>query len=395
LVCWMRLAERMGRLKPSGTMAMAEMARSLAKSGRKVLHLEVGEPDFATPDHINEAAYKAIREGFTHYTSSRGITELREAIAEDLERRQGIEVDPESEVIVTPGTKHALYCACLATLNPKDEVLVLSPTWPTHLTCIEAAEAVAVEVPCGETYSLNEERLKESITPRTRTILYSSPNNPTGGVLSLGEVKVLTELAEDHDLLILSDEIYDCITYDGVEVKSAASFSGLRDRVILVNGFSKRYAMTGWRLGYAVANEEIVEAISRVQQTTTTCPASFIQKAGVAALRGPQGCVEEMVKEYDRRRGFLVEKLNEMPGLRCQRPKGAFYVFPKYSVEMPSMELCKRLLNEEGVCTTPGSVFGRYGEGYIRLSYATSLEVISEAVEKIRSFFTRLVENSG
>jgi len=388
----MRLAERIKRLTPSGTIVMAEMARSLEKSGRKILHLEIGEPVFATPNHITEAACKAIKEGFTHYTSSKGLIELREAIAEDLERRQGVEVDPESEVIVTPGAKHAIYCACLATLNPEDEVLVLSPTWPTHFTCIRAAGASAVEVPCGENYSLDEERLKESITKKTRMILFSSPNNPTGGVLSPDEVKALTDLAADHDLLVLSDEIYDCITYDGVEAKSAASFSGSRERVILVNGFSKRYAMTGWRLGYAVADREIVDAINRIQQTTTTCPASFVQKAGIAALKGPQECVEEMVKEYDKRRRFIVERLNKTLGLSCQNPKGAFYAFPKYSVKMPSVELCKRLLREEGVCTTPGRVFGRYGEGHLRISYATSLDILSEAAEKIERFFTRLGE---
>ncbi|HIE14817.1 TPA: pyridoxal phosphate-dependent aminotransferase [Candidatus Bathyarchaeota archaeon] len=382
------LAKRMGQLKPSGTMAMAEMARRLAKKGWKVLHLEVGDPDFDTPNHIKEAALKALKEGFTHYTSSRGIPELREAIAEDLKKRHKIEIDPENEVIVTPGSKHAIYSACMAILNPRDEVIVLSPTWPTHFTCIEAVEAIPVEVPCGETYRLDEEKLKEKITQKTKMILISSPNNPTGGVLSREDVKAVTDIAEDYNLLVLSDEIYDCITYDGVNAESAASVADSHERVILVNGFSKRYAMTGWRLGYAVADKVIIEALSRIQQTTTTCPASFIQKAGVAALTGSQECVEKMIKEYDRRRIFLIKELNSIPGLKCPTPKGAFYVFLKYSDKNPSMEICKKLLEEKGVCTTPGGVFGQYGEGQIRISYATSLETLKEAVERIMEFFS-------
>ncbi|RLI35934.1 pyridoxal phosphate-dependent aminotransferase [Candidatus Bathyarchaeota archaeon] len=383
------LAERMSLLKPSGTMAMAEKARQLAERGRRILHLEIGEPNFDTPRHIVEAAYEAMKGGFTHYTSSRGILELREAISEDLKRR-GVEADPNTEIIVTPGAKHAIYCACMATLNPGDEVLALSPTWPTHFTCAEFAGAKVIEVPCGETYTLDEEELKGRITDRSRMIILSSPNNPTGGVLSVENLKAIADIAEDHNLLILSDEIYDRITYDGVEVKSIASLDNTRDRVITVNGFSKTYAMTGWRLGYAAANKTIIDAMNKIQQTTTTCPSSFIQKAGVTALRGPQDCVEDMVKEYDRRRRFIVERLNEIDGVYCPKPKGAFYTFPRLpDTGMSSVDVSMRLLEEEGVCTTPGTVFGEYGESHIRISYATSLEVISEAVERMKRFFER------
>ena len=380
------IAERMNALKPSGTMSMSEKARALERSGRRVLNLAVGEPDFDTPDHIKEAAYESIRNGFTHYTSSRGIPELRKAISEDLKWR-GIEANPEEEIIVTPGAKHAIYCACLATLNPGDEVLVLSPTWPTHFTCIESAEAGVIEVPSGETYSLNEEELKEKITNKAKMILLSSPNNPTGGVLSQSEIRVIADIAEDHGLLVLSDEIYDRIVYDQIRIKSVASFENIRQQVIVVNGFSKTYAMTGWRLGYVFANKVIAEAISRIQETTTTCPVSFIQKAGLVALKGPQTSVDEMIKEYDERRRFIVKRLNEIPGIRCPMPKGAFYAFPDFSrLNLPSEEISDRLLDEEAVCSTPGSVFGRYGEGHIRLSYATSLEVISEAMNRIKNF---------
>jgi len=385
----MKIAKRMNLIKPSGTIAMAEKAREMERSGRKIYHMEVGEPDFDTPEHIKEAAFEAIKTGFTHYTSSKGIMELREAISKDLERRK-VEADPEREIIVTPGAKHALYCACLATLDPKDEVLVLAPTWPTHFQCVEIAEARAVEVSCGDNYSLNEEALKEMITEKSKMILMSSPNNPTGGVLNEKELKFIADLAVDHDLLVLSDEIYDRIVYDGLKIRSISSFEDVRERTIVVNGFSKAYAMTGWRLGYAFANKEIIEAMMKLQQSTTTCPSSFIQKAGVAALNGPQDSVEKMVEEYNRRRLFIVEQLNDIPGVSCVMPKGAFYVFPDFSsFNMPSLEICSKMLEEEGVSTTPGSVFGKSGEGHIRLSYATSWRVISEAVRKIKEFANR------
>ncbi|MEM2027308.1 MAG: pyridoxal phosphate-dependent aminotransferase [Candidatus Bathyarchaeia archaeon] len=386
----MRLADRMNIIKPSGTIAMAEKARELARSGKKLYNLDVGEPDFDTPEHIKRAAIEALMSGFTHYTSSLGIIELRRAIAEYLKERRNIHVNPEKEIIVTPGAKHAIYCACMATLNPGDEVLVLTPTWPTHFTCVEAAGAKVVEVACGESYSLDEEVLKRSVSDKTRMIVVNSPNNPTGGVLSADELKAIADLAAERDLLVLSDEIYDEIVYDGFKVRSMASFDEIKENVILINGFSKAYAMTGWRLGYAVANETIIDAMNRIQQATTTCPASFIQKAGIAALKGPQDCVKKMVEEFDRRRKFIIKALNETPGVRCAMPKGAFYVFPRFlSINMPSFEISMRLLDEEGVSTTPGSVFGSCGEGHIRISYATSLEVIMEAVERIKRFVNK------
>ena len=373
-------------IRPSGTMVMAEKAREMELKGRKVYRLDIGEPNFDTPAHIKEAAVKAIREGFTHYTSSRGILELREAISEDLETR-GIDADPKDEILVTPGAKHAIYCACLSTLDPGDEVLVLSPTWPTHFQCIEIAEARAIEVPCGEDYSLNEEELKARITGKTRMILMGSPNNPTGGVLNEEEVKAIVDIADDHDLLILSDEIYDRLVYGDFKPLSPASLEDGRDRTIVVNGFSKTYAMTGWRLGYAYANGEIIEAMARIQQSTTTCPVSFVQKAGVAALRGPQDQVEKMVEEYDRRRRFIFEKLSEIEEIRCVMPQGAFYIFPDISsLNMSSSEFCLRLLEEAGVSTTPGSIFGECGEGYVRVSYASDIQIISEGIKRIKEF---------
>jgi len=390
----MRLADRMKIIKPSGTIAMAEKAHEIERRGRKLYHLDVGEPDFATPEHIKKAAIEALMNDFTRYTSSLGIIELRRAIADFLKNRRGIDINPEKEIIVTPGAKHAIFCACMATLNPGDEVLILAPTWPTHFTCARAAGAKTIEIPCGEAYSLNEELLKEKISDKTRMIIVNSPNNPTGGVLSISELKAIADLASDHDLLVLSDEIYDEIVYDGIEIRSMVSFENIRENVIVVNGFSKSYAMTGWRLGYAIANETIIDAMKRIQQATTTCPVSFVQKAGVAALNGPQDDVKKMVKEYDRRRKYIVKALNEIPGVYCAMPEGAFYVFPRLSaLKMPSFEVSMKLLEEEGVCSTPGSVFGECGEGHIRLSYATSLETIIEAMKRIKNFVEKYLES--
>jgi aspartate/methionine/tyrosine aminotransferase len=387
-----KIANRMQRIEPSGTIAMAEKAREMQRAGRKILNLDVGEPDFDTPEHVKQAAIDAIKKGFTHYTSSKGTPNLRQAIAADLAARN-IKADPEKQIIVTPGSKHALYCACLAILNPEDEVLILAPTWPTHFQCVKVAEARTIEVSCGPSYNLDEEALKNRITSKSKMILVGSPNNPTGGVMGVDEIKAIVDLAVDHDLLILSDEIYDRIVFDDFKIRSPASFDEVRERCIVINGFSKAYAMTGWRLGYAFGNEKIVEAMVRVQQSTTTCPASFAQEAGVAALRGPQDSISKMVQEYNRRRKFIVEQLNKIAGLSCNMPKGAFYVFPKIkSLRTTSLDFCSKLLEEEGVSTTPGSVFGESGKGYFRISYATSLETISEAVKKIKEFVNRYFE---
>lgn len=386
----MKLSKRMNVIKPSGTIAMAEKAREIARAGRRILNLDVGEPDFDTPEHIKRAAIEALMKGFTHYTSSLGIIELRAAIAEYWKRRKNLDIDPEKEIIVTPGAKHAIYCACMATLDPGDEVLVLAPTWPTHFTCIEAAGAIPIEIPCGETYSVDEELLKSKITEKTKMILINSPNNPTGGVLSTGDLNVIADLAEDHDLIVLSDEIYDEIVYDGVEARSMLSYSNIRENVIVINGFSKTFAMTGWRLGYAIANRDVIEAMNRLQQATTTCPTSFAQVAAIAALRGPIDCVEKMVKEFDNRRRYIVKALNEIPGVSCAMPKGAFYVFPRFhGLRMTSFEISMKLLEEECISTTPGAAFGSCGEGHIRISYATSMETIIEAMERIKKFVGR------
>jgi len=381
----------MSLIPPSGTIEMFEKARRLERTGRRILHLEVGEPDFDTPEHIKRAAYESMKRGFTHYTSSRGVPELREAISEYVREWKGFEADPDREIIVTPGTKHAIYCACMALLNPGDEAILLSPIWTTFYACVRAAEAVPVELHAPWGCGFDEEELKEKVSDRTRMIIVNSPNNPTGGAFDADYVKAIADLAEDHGITVLSDEIYGRIVYDGFRQVSPASLIGV-EQTVTVDGFSKTYAMTGWRLGYAVASSEVVDAMVKLQQATTTCPASFVQAAAVEALRGSQRCVEEMVREYDRRRRMLVERLSRIPGIRCERPRGAFYVFPDVSAAgKPSRQVVLELLEEKGVCVTPGSAFGRYGEGHIRVSYATSMETLSEALDRIEEYFEALM----
>ena len=385
------VSKRMGLIPASGTIEMFEKAKSLERMGRRVLHLEVGEPDFDTPEHIKRAAYEAMKRGFTHYTSSRGIPELREAISEYVREWKGFEADPDREIIVTPGTKHAIYCACMALLNPGDEVILLSPIWTTFFACVRAAEAIPVELHAPWGCWFDEEELKEKVSDRTRMIIVNSPNNPTGGALDAEYVKAIADLAEDHGITVLSDEIYSRIVYDGFRQVSPASLIGV-EHTVTVDGFSKTYAMTGWRLGYAIASREVVDAMVKLQQATTTCPASFVQAAAVEALRSSQECVEEMVREYDRRRRMLVERLSRIPGIRCEKPRGAFYAFPDVSATgKPSRQVVMELLETKGVCVTPGSVFGRLGEGHIRISYATSMQTLSEALDRIEECFENLL----
>jgi aspartate/methionine/tyrosine aminotransferase len=382
----MKVSERMLNILPSGTVRMLEKAQELKRSGRDIIDLSVGDPDFDTQISIKEVACDAIREGFTHYTSSRGILELREAICGDLKKR-GVIADPIHEILITPGTKHALYCSCLATLNPNDEVLILSPSWPTHYTCVQAAGGKPIHVPTYDNYGFNEEAVKLGLSTNSKMILINSPNNPTGGGLSKSDIKAISEFAIDHDLLVISDEVYDRITYDNFKPVSIASLEGMKERTITLNGFSKTYAMTGWRLGYAATTREIISAMQTIQQATTTCPTSFVQKAGLEALNGSQDYVEHMVKEYDVRRRAIVKRLNEIPKVTCKMPKGAFYVFPDFSEnKISSIKLVEELLEKKGVNSTPGSAFGVFGEGHIRFSYSTSLPIIMKAMDRIEDY---------
>jgi len=387
----LKISSRASRIPPSETLTVLEKVKSLMARGYDVVRFDVGEPDFDTPGFIKEAAKKALDQGYTHYVQSRGIPELREAIAEHVSRYTGLEVDPEREVLVTPGAKFALAAAVMAVAEEGDEVLILTPEWPTYKACVLMAGAKPVEVPTKPPYRLDEEALKEAISDKARAIMINSPNNPTGGVMPLEDLRVIADLALDHDLAVISDEIYKALVYDGAEHVSIASLPGMKDRTVIVDGFSKTYAMTGWRLGWAVGPKDVVSAMVKIQQASTTHPTAFAQVAGITALRGPQGFVEEMVKEYDRRRKVMVEALNQVEGISCERPQGAFYVFPDFSeLGLSSQELSDRLLMEAHVSSIPGHVFGPGGEGRLRLAYTVSVNRILEGVKRIQAFVESL-----
>lgn len=379
-----RVADRMNNVPGSGTLEILSLANNLEAKGQDIVHLEVGQPDFDTPEHIKESAKKALDEGKVGYTSSAGIMELRKAISNKISEK-GVEREPD-EIIVTPGAKKSLFSSMTVTLDPKDEIILPTPCWTYEgMTRIINAEPVFVEAIEEEEFRLRAEDVKEKITPKTKMILLNYPNNPTGAVLEESDLKALAELASDHDLWILSDEVYDELSYD-TDISSIASFENHRDRVIYVNGFSKTYSMTGWRLGYTAADKDIISEMIKIQQNSTTCATSFAQYAGVTALEGPQDCVKEMAGEYKKRRDVIVDGLNSIDGISCVKPEGAFYVFPNIEdLGMESMELCKYLLKEAGVATTPGSAFGPAGKGHIRLSYANSVENIKEALSRMEN----------
>ncbi|WXG41550.1 MAG: pyridoxal phosphate-dependent aminotransferase [Candidatus Freyarchaeum deiterrae] len=386
----MKTAKRMEKIPASGTIRMLEIAKELEQKGQKIIHFEVGEPDFDTPQHIKDAAIKALNEGFTKYTSSKGIPELREAIATDIKRRTGAEIKT-NQIIVTPGAKHAIFCAVQTLINPGDEVLIPVPVWPSYKDIVTMAEGVPKEVPFQEDYSIDDEALKKAITRRTKAIFINTPNNPTGGALTKPEMATIADIARDSKLIIFSDEIYDALTYDGFKNTSILSFPQLQDQTVYIHGFSKTYSMTGWRLGYIAAPQKIVDEMSKIQQNSTTCATSFAQKAAVEAIRGPQDCVEEMRKEYDKRRKAIVKALNQIDGVTCKTPKGAFYAFPNISeYSNDSSQLAEQLLESKGVCITPGKVFGSNGEGHIRISYATSMQDILEGVQKLEEYLHSL-----
>lgn len=379
------VAKRVSRIAPSATLSITAKAKALKAKGVDVIGLGAGEPDFDTPGHVKEALYAAVKEGFVYYTPSKGIIELRRAIAEKLRKDNALSYDPEKEMIVTPGAKQALYEAVLAITNPKDELLIPSPFWVSYEPMVQLAEGKPVFVPTYEEegFRVTPEAIGKEITNRTKGIIINSPNNPTGAVFREKDLKEIAELCAAYDLIAISDEIYEKIIYGETHV-SMASLPGMRERTITVNGFSKAYSMTGWRLGYAAAPQELIAAMERVQEHSVSCPTSFVQKAGIAALQDSQACVREMVGEFRKRRDVLVKGLNEIEGVSCVKPEGAFYAFANFSAyERDSFKLAEHLLEKAKVAVIPGAAFGELGEGYLRLSYATSMENILEGLERI------------
>jgi len=364
---------------------MLEKVKQLEAEGRDIIRLDVGEPDLNTPEVIKNAIIEAINQNFTRYTSSLGILELRKAIVEDLAHLS--EVDPITEILVTPGSKFPLFSAILVTINPGDEVLTPYPIWPSHADIVRLAGGKPVPAINVLEEGIDEEGVKEAITKRTKALLVNSPGNPVGNVFDFNDARVLKDLAQDHDLIIISDEVYRTLTYPGVEHISMLIFEDLRERLVFIDGFSKRFAMTGHRLGYCVVrNPAIMDAIVKLQQNSTTMAASFVQKGGVAALRDGHQFVNQALQKYTTRRNYLIPRLQEL-GMAAPKPKGAFYAFAKLPKGYGSSEtFAMNLLEAEQVSTLAGSVFGRGGENHLRISFANSLEKIKEALERIERF---------
>jgi len=378
----------MKEIPPSSTFKVLNLAKELESQGKDIIHMEVGEPDFDTPVHIKRAAEEALARGMTKYTLSAGLPELREAISEHLATK-GITTTAKN-VIVTPGAKHAIFCAMAAALDPGDEVIIPSPCWTYEpMALVVGAKPVFVETTQDDDFKVKVEKVQEALTKKTRMILLNYPNNPTGAVMQQKDLRPIVDLAIDHDLWVLSDEIYDCLVYEGKHA-SVMSLRDTAERTIYINGFSKAYAMTGWRLGYAVAPVELIAEINKVQQASTTCVAEFVQAAGIAALNGPQDCVREMRDEFRKRRDAIVKGLNSIDGLECRKPEGAFYTFPSIKKSgLSSLDFCEFMLREAGVAAVPGIGFGPYGEGYVRFSYATSIQNIQRALNRIGDAFAK------
>lgn len=389
----MNIAERIGQLRVEGAFDVLARARALEAQGRSVIHLEIGEPDFDTPKHVVDAAKRALDEGWTHYGPTPGLPELRQAIAEYVSRTRGIPVTG-GQVVVTPGAKPILFFTMLAVLEPGDEVIYPNPGFPIYESVIRFCGATPVPVPLVEQrgFSFDLNVFRDSLTDRTRLIILNSPQNPTGGVIPAADIREIAALVRDRDLVVLADEIYTRI-YFGDPPLSIASIDGMADKTVILDGFSKTYAMTGWRLGYGVLPRALFSAADKLMVNSNSCTASFTQRAGIAALRGPQDEVERMIAEFRRRRDAFVAGLNTIPGFRCAVPEGAFYAFPNITgTGRHSKELADALLTEAGVACLSGTAFGEHGEGYLRFSIANSLENLMEAVRRIREWGARSLQ---
>ena len=386
------VAARMNTIGTEGAFAVSARARALEAEGRPMIHLQIGEPDFDTPAHVREAAKRALDDGATHYAPFPGIPELRTAIAEDVTRRKGFPADP-SQVFVTVGGKGVMLYAILGLIDPGDEVIVPDPGYPIYesLTRFVGATPVPIPIRMDNGFRLDVEELARLITPRTKLLIINSPANPTGGVLTRADLQRIAELAQEHDLWVMTDEIYGRILYDGEEHVSIASLPGMAERTILLDGFSKTFAMTGWRLGYSVVPESLVPTYSELIINTISCAPTFAQVGAVQALVGPQDDVDAMVVEFKARRDLVVNGLNEIEGIRCATPLGAFYAFPDISgTGLSGAEFAERLLVDHDVCVLAGTAFGGVGTDHIRISYANSRENLTEALGRMGRFVAGL-----
>ena len=380
----------MGQLRVESAFEVLIRARALEKQGRSIIHLEIGEPDFPTPPHIVEAGKRALDEGWTKYGPTAGLPELRESIARYVSRTRGIKAAPE-QVCVVPGAKPIMFFTMMALLESGDEVIYPDPGFPIYESMIRFTGAMPVPIPLLESrgFSFDPELFRSKLSDRTKMVILNSPHNPTGGTISADDMAQLAAILRDRDVMVLSDEIYSRLCYDGVPV-SIAGFDGMAEKTIILDGFSKTYSMTGWRLGYGVMPVWLAEAVNILMVNSNSCTASFTQRAGIAALEGLQDCVDQMAVEFRRRRDAICKGLNEIPGFRCPLPAGAFYAFANIEgTGISSRELADYLLNEAGVACLNGGAFGPHGEGYIRFSYANSLPNLLEAVERIRGVSKR------
>lgn len=382
-----QVADRMKAMPFSGIRVMMEKANKMQSEGIDVIHMEIGRPDFDTPQVIKDAAYKSLSAGHVFYTSNYGTPALRKAIAEKLSKENNIPCDP-SEVLVTVGVGEATYCACGCFLSEGDEVLIPNPVWLNYIHVPEffGAKAVSYDLKEENDYQIDLNEIAGKITDRTKMIVLVTPNNPTGSVLHEGTLKGIADLAVKHNLIVLSDEIYEKLVYDGEKHISIASLPGMKERTVTLNGFSKCYSMTGWRLGYMAAPKEIIDAAVRLHQHINTCAASFVQDAGITALKEAEPDVQKMVAEYQRRRDYVVNSINGSPFLSCKVPKGAFYIFVNIKkTGEKAAAFSEYLLEHAHVATVPGTAFGSAGEGYVRLSYANSYENLVEACKRIHA----------
>jgi aspartate aminotransferase len=379
------IASRMKTLGTETAFEMLAKAKALEKQGREIIHLEIGEPDFATPKNIRDAAAKALEAGYTHYVPAAGLPELREAIAEYVSETRSIDVAPE-EVVVTPGAKPIIFFSILACVEPSDEVMYPNPGFPIYESMINFVGAKPVPMPLLEKndFAIDTEDTVNKISSKTKMIILNFPENPTGGVLKRENLEAIAErVADRDDLLVVSDEVYSRDIYEG-EHQSIATLPGMKERTILIDGFSKTYAMTGWRLGYGVMRKDLAEKEAQLMINSNSCTCAFAQMAGVEALRGPQDEARKMVEEFRRRREVVVSGLNQIDGVSCKKPKATFYAFPNVkSVGMDSRKLPDFLLNKAGVATLSGTAFGEYGLGYMRLSFANSIPNIEKALQRI------------
>ncbi|MGN1045179.1 MAG: pyridoxal phosphate-dependent aminotransferase [Candidatus Methanomethylophilaceae archaeon] len=385
----MNTSHRLNEIPPSGTIAISNLVSKLRAEGKDVISFSLGEPDFSTPENIVDACVESLRSGFTHYTPSMGIPELRKAIAESTKAKNGIPCDA-SNVLVTP-TKQALFMIALAYLDPGDEVLLPDPSWVSYEAHIRMCGAVPkyISTSFDDGFVIDPDNVAKAVTPKTKMMVINSPSNPTGCVQPEATLKGIADICKDNDIVVLSDEIYENIIYEGKH-HSIAAMPDMFERTITVSGLSKTYAMTGWRLGWAIAPEADIKAINKLQSHSVTCCASFTQPAAIEAIRGQQEDKERMVATFKKRRDLALDLIEEIPGLECSVPGGAFYLFPRYSARIPSMDLAEKLLRDGHVGVTPGRAFGPCGEGFFRFSYAASEEDIVEGLSRIKKVLSNL-----